>query len=563
MEDLFYIKNVLMLLSAAVMIVTLFKALRLSPVLGYFAAGTIIGQHGMSLINEGTGMEIFAELGIVFLLFVIGLELTLDRLKAIKAYIMAGGLQVTITCFVIAILLYFMGQIPKSAAIISSGLCLSSTAIVLQVLKENGIQSTKIGRMSVAMLLTQDFVVVPLLVLVPHLSKNSSGVSMSSTLLLIFFKASIGLIIVFLAGRIFFRPIFNIIAYFESDELFIATTILVVLGSAFATEKVGLSMALGAFVAGLAIAETTYRHDVEKVVFPFKALLLGLFFMTVGMSLDVWELIQKLPKITIFVVGIIFIKATIIFIIARIFGFSNKAALHVGLLLSQGGEFAFILFNLSLKQGLLDPKIAQILMISVTVTMAITPLLNAIGEKINSISEEDQNIESLLKEEFETDRHVVIIGFSKIAKILVDTLIEEGIDYAILEINPDVVIKYKKEGYSIYYGNASDQIALKKINIANAIATIITIKNEITIKKCISVIQEHAPKTKIVIRSHSIEDIEKYKKTNIFYLMPIHHEEALILTKIILKFYGYTDAAISGLRKSLPIQDSISSDESC
>ncbi|CAK8163419.1 monovalent cation:H+ antiporter-2, CPA2 family [Candidatus Xenohaliotis californiensis] len=562
MENIFYIRNVLILLSMAIIIVAFFKAIKLSPVLGYFAAGIALGNYGMALINPGAGMAFFAELGIVFLLFVIGLELTFERLIAMKVYVFgAGSIQIIITVVVIAFFLNIAGYKPNTSAIVAGGLCLSSTAIVLQVLKENGSQLTKIGRLSVAMLLMQDFAVVPLLVLVPNLAHTTPEASIVSAVIITLIKATVGLVIIFISGRLLFRPMFNIIAHFESEELFIATTILIVLGSAYATEKVGLSMALGAFVAGLAVADTNYRHDVEKVVFPFKALLLGLFFMTVGMSLNITTLLDKIHLVTSIALGIIATKTIVIFFIAKLFKFNNKSALHAGLLLSQGGEFAFILFELSLKQGLLNPELAQTLMISVTITMALTPLLDFIGGRINTISTEDKKIGNLIKEEFEIDGHVAIIGFGKIAKVLADTLISEGVSCAILEINPELVVESKKAGYPIYYGSITDESALKKIDVKNAAATVLTIKNAITINKAISSIKQYAPKTKIIVRSKTMENMAEYKKLGIYFLMPYQYSEALMLCELVLKIYGRNETVINDLHTNFNIQDCSSSNE--
>ena len=559
MHEINHVSDVIVLLSTAVCIVAVFKKLKLSPVLGYFVAGTIIGDHGMAIVKTGPGLDLFAEMGIVFLLFIIGLELTYERLIAMRHYVFGfGGLQVLFTSLTLAFVFLIMGHSTKSSAVIGGGLCLSSTAIVLQVLKENGKQSTQLGRLAVANLLMQDFAVVPLLVLVPLLSQNSNDVSLIYSLLMAFAKASLALVCIFTIGRLLFRPLFNFIASFSSDELFIATTILIVIASAYTTERMDLSMALGAFVSGLMVAETTYRHEVEKAIMPFKSLLLGLFFMTVGMSLDINLLVKHIGTVSMLVTTIIVIKATIIYLLARAFGFNGHTAIQSGLLLSQGSEFAFILFNLSRDQGLIAPEIAQVLMVAVTATMAITPLMTALGTLLSNLTSLScchkkctPNENSIRSENYDIESHVIVVGFDVPGKITTLCLEADQINHVVLEINIDRVNEGQQKGRPTFHGDVNNLETLRALNADKALAVIITVKNEVTVKKAIKTINEHFPNLKVIAKASNNYNSDNYMEYKIEKIIPIKYEEGLQMGAAALAAVGLHAANILTIKESL------------
>ncbi len=353
MHDFSFLQNTVVILLAAVVVVAIFKRFHLSPVLGYFVAGAAIGEHGWFHFVKSADTEVFGELGVVFLLFAIGLELTFERLKSMRVHVFGfGGMQFLLTFGVIFLCLYVFGINTNTAIVISGGFALSSTAIVLQVISEERKQSTQVGRLSLAVLLMQDLAVVPLLVLVPLLAsgKDAHVLELIGSVL---FKAIFVLIAIFVLGRLLLRPIFRIINYTTSknNELFIGTTLLIVLASALATEMMGLSLALGAFVAGLLVAETEFHLQAEESINPFKGLLLGLFFMTVGMSFNISLVLQEWHTIIMISFFLIVIKAFIIMALGFGFRFNWGTSIHAGLLLAQGSEFAFILFNLASRQG--------------------------------------------------------------------------------------------------------------------------------------------------------------------------------------------------------------------
>ncbi|MFP3031649.1 MAG: monovalent cation:proton antiporter-2 (CPA2) family protein, partial [Wolbachia sp.] len=524
--------DIIILLSAAVFIVIAFWKMNISPVLGYFVAGAVIGSHGFNLIHSAEAMDNLAEFGVVFLLFIIGLELTFERLIAMRIHVFGfGSLQVIVTMVAIWCIALAFGVNTNIATVIGGGLALSSTAIVLQVLQEKGSQASQVGRLSIAVLLMQDFAVVPLIVLVPLLTGNSEH-SLISSLAGSLVQAAIALVLIFITGRLLLRPLFSVIAKMESNEVFISTTLLIVLGAAFITEQFHLSLALGAFVAGLLVAETEYRHSVEHAVLPFKDLFLGLFFMTVGMSINTELLLNKLPLITLLSIILIVLKTSIIYILCRFFGFKSAPAIQAGLLLSQGGEFAFILFRLADELNVLPSEIAQVLMMVTTVTMAFTPLLSGLGDWIaNSFSTEKTILDD---EAVETDtqdlyNHVIVAGFGRVGYMVTKMLTAEHLSYVVVDIQSKIVKEGKSDSFPIYLGDVTRCEILKSVGIERAQALVISIKNEVTIKKVVSLVAANFPHVNIVIRLPDLSNVEVYRDLGASKIIPETSEIGLQL----------------------------------
>ncbi|KLT23019.1 glutathione-regulated potassium-efflux system protein [Wolbachia endosymbiont of Armadillidium vulgare str. wVulC] len=543
--------DIIILLSAAVFIVIAFWKMNISPVLGYFVAGALIGSHGFNLIHSAEVMDNFAEFGVVFLLFIIGLELTFERLIAMRMHVFGfGSLQVIVTMIAIWCIALAFGVSTNMAAIIGGGLALSSTAIVLQVLQEKGSQASQVGRLSVAVLLMQDFAVVPLIVLVPLLTGNSEH-SLISSLTGSLVQAAIALVLIFVTGRLLLRPLFSVIAKMDSNEVFISTTLLIILGSAFITEQFHLSMALGAFVAGLLVAETEHRHSVEHAVLPFKDLFLGLFFMTVGMSIDIDLLLNKLPLVTLLSIILIVLKTSIIYTLCRFFGFRSAPAIQAGLLLAQGGEFAFILFRLADELDVLPSEIAQVLMMVTTVTMAFTPLLSGIGDWIaNSFSTEKVILDD---EAIETDtqdlyNHVIVAGFGRVGYMVTKMLTAEHLSYVVVDIQSKIVKEGKNDSFPIYLGDATRHEILKSVGIERAQALVVSIKNEVTIKKIVSLVAANFPHVNIIIRLPDLNNVEIYKDLGASKIIPETSEIGLQLGGAALSLSGISESGVTSLK---------------
>ncbi len=543
--------DIIILLSAAVFIVIAFWKMNISPVLGYFVAGALIGSHGFNLINSVEAMDNFAEFGVVFLLFIIGLELTFERLIAMRRHVFGfGSLQVIVTMIAIWCIALAFGVSINMAAVIGGGLALSSTAIVLQVLQEKGSQASQVGRLSIAVLLMQDFAVVPLIVLVPLLTGNSKH-SLISSLAGSLVQAAIALVLIFVTGRLLLRPLFSVIAKMESNEIFISTTLLIILGSAFITEQFHLSMALGAFVAGLLVAETEHRNSVEHAVLPFKDLFLGLFFMTVGMSIDIDLLLDKLPLVTLLSIILIVLKTSIIYTLCRFFGFRSAPAIQAGLLLAQGGEFAFILFRLADELDVLSSEIAQVLMMVTTVTMAFTPLLSGIGDWIaNSFSTEKIILDD---EAIETDtqdlhNHVIVAGFGRVGYMVTKMLTAEHLSYVVVDIQSKIVKEGKNDSFPIYLGDATRYEILKSVGIERAQALVVSIKNEVTIKKIVSLVATNFPHVNIIIRLPDLNNVEVYKDLGASKVIPETSEIGLQLGGAALSLSGISESGVTSLK---------------
>ncbi len=533
MHDISYLRDILILLFASVLIVIIFKQFGLSPALGYLVSGAAIGPFGFGVLTSAETTKSIAELGIVFLLFAIGLELTFGRLMAMRKYVLGfGSLQVILTSALISYICYeFFGLHAESAIIIGSALSLSSTAIVLQVINENGEESTRVGRLSFSILLMQDLAVIPILVLLPVLSK--SDIEILPALGTAFGDAIIAMAIIFATGRLLLRPIYRIIASTKSDVLFLSFTLIVILGAAYLSNYMGLSFALGAFVAGLMVAETEYKYRVEEEILSLKSLLMGLFFMTIGMSFDFDLLLKSFPMIIAASIALIIIKASIIISLCKLFRFPLAPSIHAGLLLSQGGEFAFVVFVMAVQQRFMEPDLSQFLMTVVTFTMALTPLLASVGRKIKSqLYVKAVLHDNKIKREIgDISKHTIIVGFTKVGRIVSYILRKRGINYLIIDNNHRVVRLEKSNGYNIYYGDPMNIDILKHIGTERAESVIVAMDDEIACIKITRFIHENFPNVSIISKSENFNNAERFRRVGANMVVSKNLETGLQLSK--------------------------------
>lgn len=545
--------SVITLIASAVFVIAILKRFNLSPVLGYLIIGAVIGDHGFQIVTyEQTGL--LGEFGVVFLLFAIGLELSIERLKAMRKYVFGlGTLQVFITAIVISGAVVLIHGDNNAAIIIGGGLALSSTAIVMQVIEEGRAQSTQVGRISLAILLMQDFVVVPLLVIIPLLAGKSSS-SLATALASAFGKAIIALLIIFIAGRLLLRPLFSLISSEkgETSELPISITLLIVLSAAWGTEYFGLSLALGAFVAGVLVAETDFRLQAEESIYPFKSLLLGLFFMTVGMKINVEEMYNQISHIITFSLALIIVKTLIITGLCILFRFKKGVALHSGLLLSQGGEFAFILFSLGKENNIIESNTANVLLLVVTCTMALTPLLALFGQRIAEILDGRSDKSPILDIKLNAQdltNHVVIAGFGKIGKMVANLLEAEGINYIAIDADDKLVNEEKEHGFPVSRGDISQIDMLKASGIDRAITVILTMNNEVTIKKSLKIISTAFPDLNIIIRLKNLKKATEFYEIGASEIIPEEYEVGLQLGGAVLKSVGISEYEVSRIKE--------------
>jgi CPA2 family monovalent cation:H+ antiporter-2 len=528
--------QLIILLAAAVSVVAIFRKLRLSSILGYLVAGALIGPFGIEIIKDTGDITYIAELGVVLLLFIIGTELSFTQMRAMRRQVFGfGGLQIVLSGLVIGWVCLLSGLTMEAAIVIGFGLALSSTALVLQIVQEKRKSETQLGRLSLSVLLMQDLAVVPLLVLVPLLAATDA--SIGEALQEAGLKALLALGVVFVGGRLILPPIFRIIASLDQSEIFSAFTLLVVLGISYAFHAAGLSMPLGAFVAGLLVAETEFKHQVEADILPYKGILLGLFFMVVGMSVDISLLIRE----PIILFGLSFAlmlgKAAIIVALCRIFHFSIGASLHAGLLLSQGGEFAFIVFGQGLLNGILPTELAQELMLVVAITMALTPLAYIIGERLakrRRLPEVPEALESN-NETLDLTDHVVICGYGRVGQTVAKLLAAEGINYIALDTDASIVNVCRKDGRSVYFGDGTRREVLQAVALQRAKAAVVTMNDFRPAQKAVLAIHALAPGVPVIARADDLKSLLKLETAGASVAISEMYEASLQLGAAVLQ----------------------------
>lgn len=536
--------DVLWLLLASVIFVPLFQKIPGgSPVLGYLAAGILIGPYGLSIIRHVHGTKAIAEFGVVFLLFNIGLELSVERLSSMKKYVFGlGSAQVLATAIVVGLIAHFITkQSGPASIVIGNGLALSSTAVVLQVLQERGESTSRHGRATFSVLLFQDLAVVVLLILIPLISPNSSkgGVgfqAIAEALGVAAVKALVAITGIIAGGRLLLRPIYKQIAENQNAEIFSANTLLVVLGTSVLTARAGLSMALGAFLAGLLLAETEFSLQVESDIAPYRGLLLGLFFMTVGMSIDPKLLVAKFPVILGALSLLIGGKTILVASVGRLFGISSVAAIRVGLLLAPGGEFAFVAFGEAVNQGIMTPQLSSLLFLVVGLSMAITPWLAAGGQLIATRFEQ-HDVRSLLPAESETDDlqdHIIICGFGRVGQIIAQLLSERLIPFVALDVRSERVAAGRALDLPVYFGDAGSREVLHKVGAERAAAAAVTLDTPGANFRTVWALSKYFPNVKTFVRAHDVDHGINLEKAGATAVVPETLEPSLQLAAALL-----------------------------
>ncbi|KAK9202358.1 hypothetical protein WN944_017568 [Citrus x changshan-huyou] len=536
--------DVLWLLLASVIFVPIFQKIPGgSPVLGYLAAGILIGPYGLSIIRHVHGTKAIAEFGVVFLLFNIGLELSVERLSSMKKYVFGlGSAQVLVTAVVVGLVAHFVSGLPGPASIvIGNGLALSSTAVVLQVLQERGESTSRHGRATFSVLLFQDLAVVVLLILIPLISPNSSkgGVgfqAIAEALGVAAVKAAVAITAIIAGGRLLLRPIYKQIAENQNAEIFSANTLLVILGTSLLTARAGLSMALGAFLAGLLLAETEFSLQVESDIAPYRGLLLGLFFMTVGMSIDPKLLLSNFPVITGALGLLIGGKTILVALVGRLFGVSVISAIRTGLLLAPGGEFAFVAFGEAVNQGIMSSQLSSLLFLLVGISMALTPWLAAGGQLIASRFEQ-HDVRSLLPVESETDDlqdHIILCGFGRVGQIIAQLLSERLIPFVALDVRSDRVAIGRALDLPVYFGDAGSREVLHKVGAERACAAAITLDTPGANYRTVWALSKYFPNVKTFVRAHDIDHGLNLEKAGATAVVPETLEPSLQLAAAVL-----------------------------
>jgi len=492
-----FFTEALILLGGAVLAAPIFKKIGLGTVLGYLAAGIVIGPLAR-FITDGNEILDFAELGVVFLLFVIGLELKPSRLWSLRRDIFGLGLaQVVLTGAVFwGLTIVIAGTSWPAALIIGFGLALSSTAFALQILEDSGAINRRYGTLSFAILLFQDLAIVPLLALIPLLSVHAPE---SNANPLADFAIAIGAVAaLILAGRYLLNPLFRIIANSGAREAMIAAALLVVLGAAMLMHTAGLSMAMGSFLAGVMLAESSYRHELEADIEPFRGILLGLFFIGVGLSLDLSVIAADWLIILASVPALMAVKALFVYLLCRAFGNDHDVAIRAAFLLPQGGEFGFVLFTAAAAAGIFSLSTASLLVAIVTLSMALTPFTVFLGDYFIKREREEE-----MDEDFAgAGSDVLMIGFSRFGQIAAQILLSGGRDVTVIESSAERVRTVEKFGFRIYFGDGTRRDVLEAAGIRRAKIVAVCTNRRETTDRIVDLIQSSFPHAKLYVRSY-------------------------------------------------------------
>ncbi len=510
--------DALVVLGTAGVLVPILRRYGISPVLGYLGAGAILGPLGLGTfeklhpalfwftITDARNVAGIAELGVVFLLFLIGLELSLGRLLAMRRLVFGlGGLQVLTAAALLAAVAFRSGQTLSNAIVIGASLSLSSTAIVLELLSNQERLTSNVGRASFSILLAQDLAVIPILMFISIMAAGSGG-SVLASLGIVLLQAAIGVAVIVLLGRVLLRPLFRLVANARTSELFIAAVMFVIVAAGVIANQEGLSMALGAFVAGLLLAETEYRKAIEATVEPFKGLLLGMFFFTVGMDVDFSELVREPLLLAGGVAGLVAAKALLLTALAKLFRLSWAAAVETGLLLSGGGEFAFVGIGMATDARLLDPRLASFTLAVTSVTMALTPLLSFVGRRLGARLRANGPVDSSLAARPSAGQgHAIVVGYGRVGKVVCALLKQHGVSYIAADSDAPTVTHDRRDGHDVFYGDATDPKFLDTCGLPQAAGVIITIHTRDLIDAVVEHVRAVRPDIIIVSRARDAD----------------------------------------------------------
>ncbi|HTR08458.1 MAG TPA: cation:proton antiporter [Paraburkholderia sp.] len=537
----------LFLLLASVVGVVLFRFLNLPPMLGYLTVGILVGPRALGIVPDTHGAQNLAEFGVVFLMFSIGLEFSLSKLRAMRHAVFGLGLLQVMGTIAVALLLGFVLEpwvhITWQACVALGGaLAMSSTAIVSKMLSERLEIESEHGRNILGVLLFQDLAVVPLLIVIAAFGGSSASLIESLGMAAVKIVLALGILLI--VGQKFMTRWFNVVARRRSQELFVLNVLLVTLGAAFITDKFGLSLALGAFIAGMLIAETPYRHQVEEDIKPFRDVLLGLFFVTTGMLLNPHVIWQHPLMVTGFLVGPVVLKAVLITALTRFFGASPGVAMRTGLGLAQAGEFGFVLLNLILDKHLVDPTLLQAILAAMLLSMLAAPFLIQNADRIVlRLSSTEWMQQSLMMTRIATQSikqsgHVIVCGYGRAGQNLARMLEYEGLSYVALDLDPDRVAAAGAAGESVVFGDAARRESLVAAGIHRAAAVAITYANTQSAFRVLHHIHELEPTLPVIVRTVDDADLERLLAAGATEVIPEIVEGSLMLASHMLVLMG-------------------------
>lgn len=553
-----FLRETILFLALSGVLIPLLARLRINPVLGFLAVGTVLGPYGLASMSPGhpwlayltfphqEDVELLAELGVIFLMFMIGLEMSVDRLWSMRRQVFGlGSLQVALTAALIGAIAAGFGNGTEASVILGLVLSFSSTAIVMQLLIQRGELGSPLGQSAFAILLLQDLAVVPLLVLLSILGAGTATGSFATLLGIAVLKGLVTVGLIYLIGRRLVRPVFHQITTSRQPDTFMALTLLTTLGVATLTWAAGLSMALGALLAGLIIAETEFRHEVEVTIEPFKGLLMGLFFLSVGMGIDLRALLAEPLWIPLAVAGLMLIKGVVVFVLLRLFGLSWGRAVEGGFLLGQGGEFAFIVIGLALSFKLLPREVGQFMLLAVGLSMLAAPVLARVGRDLGIALDRRRPPEAAGETEFgELRGHVIVAGYGRVGQMVGQMLAEQGVPHIAVDTDAKLVALQRKAGTPVIYGDASRPELLRKLHLDRALAVVLTMDHTAAAVHAVKGIRHSPSQIRIIARARDEKHALTLREAGASVVVPETLESGLKLTGSVLETLGVpADAA--------------------
>lgn len=535
------LQELVILMLASVVTVFIFRRFNMSPILGYLFVGILVGPNAFGLIPDSEGTRFLAEFGVVFLMFTVGLEFSLPHLVAMRKEVFGlGAMQVLFTLLIFGAGLLLLGESLTAAFIVGGVVALSSTAIVIKQLSEQLEMNSRHGRLAMAMLIFQDLAVIPFLIIIPALGLGASG-NLTMELSMAMLKAIVVISVLLAAGHWLLRPLFHAIAKQHSSELFTLTILLFSIAAAWITDMAGLSLALGAFIAGMMLAESEFRHQVEVDIRPFRDVLLGLFFITVGMLLDLSYLPSVLHWVVLCVIAIISIKFLVIMAIGKLAGLEKGVTSRTALTLAQGGEFGFAILAIAFANGVLSESLSQVILAAVIISMALSPIIirhNSFFAKRwfsdSYMVSREKNTQAIKKETRDLTDHVVICGYGRIGQNVAQFLKKEGFEYAALDLDPITIKEAHDAGEHVFYGDSTHLELLRAVNIEKARVLLISYDDYAASIKIIQVAKILRPDLPILVRTRDDSHLEELQNMGATEVVPEILEASLMLSSHLL-----------------------------
>ncbi len=537
------LSQILILLAGSVLVLSLVRRFALPPILGYLLVGMLLGPHALGLATDAAAVALLAEIGVVFLVFTLGLEFSLARMIAMKAEVLGvGGLQMLLTTTAIGATAWAVGLDPAVSVVIGGALAMSSTAIILRQLGDQLEINRTHSRLAVGIVLFQDLAFAPLLALATSIGEAGHAPG-PAWLLGMVGRAIVALLVVLVLGRWVLRPLFHEIARHRSTETFTLTVLFVALGGAWATNALGLSMALGAFLAGMLLAETEFRHQTEAVIRPFQNILLGLFFVSVGMLLDLGLLVTQLPLVLLLLAGLLLVKTAIVTLVVRQFVPNTRKALRAGIVVSMGGEFGFALLTLLLKGRMVSAAEVQPVLTAIALSMLLGPLLvrynGRIADRIlgrRTVVPSEVALETAATRQLAEREHVIICGFGRVGQNLARVLEGRGLEFIALDLDPFRVRDARQAGDPVVYGDAAELEVLRALGLERASALVVSVDNTETALRIVRAVRQLRSDVPVLVRTEDDSKLDTLQSAGATEVIPETFETSLSLVAHVLLF---------------------------